>query len=206
VKRIFFVLILIFNSHLVFAESASDSLAKQLSRVVTFSSDFTQEVLGDKDEVLQHSVGKMQFNRPSLFYWHVVSPSPQTMWYRNSTLIVYDPELAQATSKKVYSTKDPSLLPLMLLTGDAALVLKNFSVEFVEKKYILKPISDGKDTLLIGVILILNSDGAIREIQYQTTLGQKTKITFEHVTVNKKLDQAIFFDPLPVDTDIVHVE
>ncbi len=205
-KRQFFFLVLIFNFHLAFAESASDSLAKQLSHVVTFSSDFTQEVLGEKGEVLQHSVGSMQFNRPSLFYWHVVSPSPQTMWYRNNTLIVYDPELAQATSKKVYSKKDPSLLPLMLLTGDAASVLKNFSVEFVDKKYILKPIPDEKDTLLIGVILMLNSDGAVREIQYQTTLGQKTKITFEHVNVNKKLDKAIFFEPLPKDTDIVHVE
>ncbi len=205
-KRQFFFLVLIFNFHLAFAESPSDSLAKQLSHVVTFSSDFTQEVLGEKDEVLQHSVGSMQFNRPSLFYWHVVSPSPQTMWYRNNTLIVYDPELAQATLKKVYSKKDPSLLPLMLLTGDAASVLKNFSVEFVDKKYILKPIPDEKDTLLIGVILMLNSDGAVREIQYQTTLGQKTKITFEHVIVNKKLDQAIFFEQLPKDTDIVHVE
>ncbi len=205
-KRLFFLFTLLFNFHLAYAESASDSLAKQLSHVITFSSDFTQEVLGEKDEVLQHSVGKMQFNRPSLFYWHVVSPSPQTMWYRNNTLIVYDPELAQATSKKVYSKKDPSLLPLMLLTGDAASVLKNFSVEFIEQRYILKPKSAEKDALLIGVILELNLDGAVREIQYQTTLGQKTKITFEHVNVNKKLDQAIFFEQLPKGTDIVNVE
>ena len=38
-----------FNAQGALAETASESLAKQLKSVCAFSSDFTQEVLGEKD-------------------------------------------------------------------------------------------------------------------------------------------------------------
>lgn len=196
-----------FPMQLVWAdERASTALAKQLSRVVTFSSDFTQAVLDENGKILQQSFGKVQFNRPSLFYWHVLSPASQIIWYRNQELIVYDPELSQAIIKKVYATNDPSLLPLLLLTGDAQQVLKNFSVVVKSQRYFLTPKSVDKNSLLLGVALELTAEGAVREIQYQTTLGQRTKVSFDHVQVNKQLDRARFFEPLPKGTDLVHAE
>lgn len=208
-KRIFFSLILLLSTHFVWAESASNALAKQLSQVVIFSSHFKQEVLDEKGVILQQSFGEMQFHRPSLFYWHVTSPDNQTMWFRNNTWIVYDPDLSQATIKKIPSENDPSLIFLKLLTGDAHHALESFTVDVKDEKFFLKPKSMDKDALLMGVVLELTSDGAIREIQYKTTLGQRTRVTFDHVQVNKRLsrDQEALFSPsFPKGTDFVNAE
>ncbi len=209
-KKLFFLLVLMFNAQLAFAESASESLARQLKNVNTFSSDFIQEVLGDKEVVVQRAVGKMQFNRSyhnqALFYWQVVSPNASTMYFRDNTIIIYDPELSQATLKKV-NYKDPNMLPLLLLTGDSTKVLNNFSVTSSDKHhYILQPKSKDKDTLLLGVILDITSEGAVQKIQYQTTLGPRTQIIFSHEKINQKLNSALFFEKLSPGTDFVHVE
>ena len=211
-KRLFFFLnlILMFNVQLVFAEPASESLARQLKSVHTFSSDFIQEVLGDKEVVVQRAVGKMQFDRSyhnqALFYWQVISPSASTMYFRDGMLIIYDPDLNQATIKKV-NYKDPNVLPLMLLTGDSSKVLNNFSVTSSDKRhYTLQPKSKDKDTLLLGVILDITSEGAVQKIQYQTTLGPRTQIIFSHEKINQKLNSALFFEKLAPGTDFVRVE
>lgn len=211
-KRLFLVLILMLNTHLVLAEpAASESLARQLKRVHTFSSDFIQEVLSEKEVVVQRSTGKMQFDRSyhghALFYWHVISPTMSTMYYRDNTLIFYDPDLSQATIKKV-NYKDPSMFPLLLLTGDPSEVLSHFSVVLTSgQHYILKPKSTDKDELLLGVGLDLTPEGAVQKIQYQTTLGPRTQIMFNHESINKTLhEQALFFEKLPPDTDRVYAE
>ena len=209
-QRFLLFLMLILNIQLVFAETASDSLARQLKSMHTFSSDFVQEVLGDKDVVVQRAVGKMQFDRSyhnqALFYWQVDSPNASTMYFRDGMIIVYDPDLTQATVKKV-NYKDPNMLPLMLLTGDSTQVLNNFSVTSKDARhYVLQPKSKDKDALLLGVILDLTSEGAIQEIRYQTTLGPRTQIKFSHEHINPKLNQALFFEKLPKGADIVHVE
>ncbi len=205
-KKIFYCFIFLLSFTSVYADSASDDLAKKLNSVITFFSDFTQEVVNEDGQVLQRSSGEMQFNRPLLFYWHTNSSNPQTMWYRKNELIVYDLRLQQATVKKVYSKNDPNLLPLMLLTGNAADVLQHFSVTEDHGKYLLKPVAKDKNELLIGVILQLASDGSVKEIHYQTNLGQVTKIFFNHVHVNQVIDQKLFFQKLPLGTDIVSVE
>lgn len=208
-KRLFLLLILLCNVPLLFAETASESLAKQLKSVCTFSSDFTQEVLGDQDVIVQRSVGKMQFDRcqhQALFYWQVVSPNPSTMYFRESKIIIFDPELNQATIKKV-SYKDPNMLPLMLLTGDSTKVLTHFLVISKDNHhFMLQPKSKDKDAILLGVMLDLTSEGAIQKIQYQTVLGPKTQINFGHVQMNQSLQRALFFESIPKGADIVSVE
>lgn len=207
VKKLFFLFVLMVSASFAWANEADkSSLITQLNHVKLFSSEFNQDVLDESGRVLQHSSGKMQFVRPALFYWNVTSPNPQTIWYRNKTLIVFDPELMQATIKKIQAKNDPSMLPVMLLTGDAALALKEFNVGFYKQKYVLTPKSKEGERLLIRLVLELNSsNGAIQEIQYQTVLGQMTKITFSDVSVNHALDQTLFSQQLPSGTDKVDV-
>jgi chaperone LolA len=205
-KRLIFAVIFLVSVPFAWADSASDLLANKLNKVVTFASDFKQKVLDEKGNVLQQSAGEMQFNRPLLFYWHISSSNPQTIWYRKSELIVYDERLRQATLKKVYSKNDPNLLPLMLLTGNATEVLKHFTVTVKQDAFVLNPVEKDKNELLVGVMLQLADDGSVKEIQYQTTLDQRTQINFFHTQVNKPLNQKLFFQILPTDTDVVNVE
>jgi len=203
-KILIFTTILLIGSF-TYALPANETLAKKLNSVITFSSDFTQTVEDDHDQVLQKSTGHMQFNRPLLFYWHTDSPHPQTLWYRKHELIIYDQRLQQATIKKISTTTDPNLLPLMLLTGNAVQVLQHFTVTETNGDYTLKPISHDSG-LLIGVLLKITPQGSIQEIEYQTSLGQKTIINFNHADVNKPLNQSLFFERIPTGVDIVGVE
>ncbi|MES2204106.1 MAG: outer membrane lipoprotein chaperone LolA [Pseudomonadota bacterium] len=209
-KRFLLFLMLILSSPLVLAESDSESLARQLKSVHTFSSDFIQEVLDDKNVVVQRSAGSMQFDRAyrnqALFYWKVNSPSTSIMYFRDGKIIFYDPELSQATIKKV-NYKDPSMLPLMLLTGDPTQVLNNFLVTSKSKqRFMLQPKSNDKDAILLGVILDLTSEGAIQHIQYQLAMGSITHISFGNVRINQPLQHALFFEKFPKDTDFVEVK
>lgn len=209
-KRLFFLLLLVFNAQGALAETASESLAKQLKSVCAFSSDFTQEVLGEKDIVVQRAVGHMQFDRchhsQGLFYWRVISPNASTMYFRDRNVIYLDQDLNQATLQKV-NYQDPKMLPLMLLIGDANSVLNHFFVTSKDQRhYLLRPKLKNKDDLLLGVVLDFNSKGAIEKIQYQTNLGPKTQITFDHGRVNEAIKEALFFEALPKGTDIVNVE
>lgn len=209
-KRLLILLLLMLNVQFVFAESASESLARQLKNVHTFSSDFIQEVFDDKEVVVQRSVGKMQFDRSyhnqALFYWKVSSPSVSTMYFRDGKIIIFDPDLSQATIKKV-NYKDPNMLPLMLLTGDPTKVLDNFIVTSKNKQHFkLQPKSNDKDAVLLGVILDLTSEGAVQKIQYQLAMGSRTRIVFANVRINQRLDHALFFEKLPQDTDFVEVK
>ncbi|MCD8500062.1 MAG: outer membrane lipoprotein chaperone LolA [Gammaproteobacteria bacterium] len=150
-------------------------MAKKLNSVITFSSDFTQTVEDDHGQILQKSTGHMQFNRPLLFYWHTDSPHPQTLWYRKHELVIYDQRLQQATIKKVSTTIDPNLLPLMLLTGNPIQVLQHFTVTETNGDYTLKPTRDDSG-LLIGVLLKMTPNSSIEKIEYQTNLGQKQSL------------------------------
>lgn len=209
-KRLFFLFVVLFNLHSVCAATASESLERYLKSICTFSSDFTQEVLGDKEVVVQRTDGKMQFDRcrhqQALFYWRVISPNPSTMYLRENRITFFDADLGQATLKKV-DYQDPNMLPLMLLAGDSNKVLNNFLVTSKDNQhFILQPKVKDKEAVLLGVVLDLTSEGAIQKIQYQTTLGPRTQINFFNVHINQKLKEALFFERLPKDTDFVNAE
>lgn len=211
-KKILLIFVLFLGVQSLYAEStAADLLAKKLESVRAFSANFVQEVHDDKGKVVQHSEGVMQMTRSTpyqqaLFYWHVLSPSISTMYFRDGKIIIYDPELSQATLKKV-DYNDPSMLPLMLLTGDPSQVLDNFSVTLKNKRrFMLQPKAKDKDAVLLGVVLSLSSEGAVNNIQYQLAVGSKTIVAFGNVKVNQPLKKALFFESLPKDTDYVEVK
>lgn len=204
-KRLMWVIFLLCNIQFAWANSASESLIAKLNYTKTFSSQFDQKVLDEHGRVLQHSTGEMQYSKnPALFYWNVLSPEAQKMWFRDNQFIVLDLELSQATIKKMSSQKDPSMLPVLLLTGDSSKALKNFSVEWVSHKYILKPLAHDDNALLKRVVLAIDEkSNAVQEIQYQTSLGQMTKITFIGAKVNKPLNTQLFYQPLSKNIDVI---
>lgn len=191
----------------MFAQTdARQTLVKQLNYTQTFSSRFEQKVLDESGQVLQQSSGELWFKKkPVLFYWDVLSPAPQKMWYRNDQFIMLDIQLEQATIKKVSNKNDPNLLPVMLLTGDSDKALHDFSIKKIDNKYILTPKKTSKmaNELLIRLVLELDKQGVVKEIRFQTTLGQMTDITFIDAKVNQPLNSLFFYQALPKGVDIV---
>lgn len=194
-------------SPFIFAQTdARQTLVKQLNYTQTFSSRFEQKVLDESGQVLQKSSGELWFKKnPALFYWNVLSPAPQKMWYRNNQFIMLDVQLEQATIKKVSDTNDPNLLPVMLLAGNADKALQNFSVEKINDSYILTPSKKSKlaNELLIRLVLELDKQGVVKNIRFQTTLGQMTDIAFVDAKVNQALNSLLFYQALPKGVDIV---
>lgn len=205
-KRYFIFLFLCIYCVFSYAEKIEEDLAKELNKVASFSSQFEQTVSDGEGRILQTLQGEIQFQRPLLFYWKVKSSDSQIMWVRNHEIIIYDSRLKQATIRKISSFNDPSLLPLMLLAGDTKEVLRHFLVKKDQGLYKLKPIDKSTHQLLTGVILELGKNGFIQSISYETNLGQMTKIVFTKANVNGSLNQTLFFQPLPLGTDIIQVD
>lgn len=202
IQKIFFSFLLIPSCFA--ATSPAETLATQLEKIKTFSAHFEQTVSDEKGRLLQETTGEMQFIRPSQFHWQTMSPSQQTICYDNQQIISYDPELEQAIIKKSLSNNDPSLLPLMLLTGDARQALKNFSVSEENQRYVLKPKLMNDDAILVKVELFLDKSGAAQEIRYTTRLNQATTILFKQEHVNQKLFLKPCLTLLSENTDIIY--
>ena len=78
-------------------QGAVAQLAQQLSGLRSYAADFTQVVLGGRNEVLQQSSGRVHIARPDRFKWVVSQPYPQTLVTVADKLYLFDPDLQQLT-------------------------------------------------------------------------------------------------------------
>ncbi len=70
--------------------------------------------------------------RPGLFYWHTEATAEQTMVSDGKKVTLWDPDLEQATIKKL----DPRLTqtPALLLSGDVSKISESFDISAKESR------------------------------------------------------------------------
>jgi len=173
-----------------------------LDGVRSLTADFTQELYGADQRLLETETGTLSLARPNRFRWSYVRPTELVVVADGTKLWMYDVELSQVTVAPLDETVGSS--PAMLLSGDRSVrdgfdVVQTYTLDGLDWVK-LAPKADASDftSVLIGF------DGnAPQRLELVDGLNQVTRIVFANVVVNPSLDDGIFRFQPPAGVDVI---
>jgi outer membrane lipoprotein carrier protein len=178
------------------------SLRNFYDQTDSMRADFTQLVTDKQGRKVQEVQGEMQLKRPNKFRWDYNKPYEQQIISDGKQVWLYDTELAQVTIRELSKALGSS--PAALLAGDAALD-KNFKFTNVDRKGDIEWVKatpqaedSGFDNILLGF-----KGGELKEMELVDSFGLQTKINFNKIEQNPKLDNKMFLFKVPKGVDVV---
>ncbi|MFI8374114.1 outer membrane lipoprotein chaperone LolA [Pseudomonas helleri] len=177
-------------------------LSQLLEKSKTITANFSQLTLDGSGTRLQETKGEMSVQRPGLFYWHTEAPQEQTMISDGQKVTLWDPDLEQATIKKLDQRLTQT--PALLLSGDVSKISESFDISSKQAgevmEFILKPKT--KDTLFDSLNLSFRN-GMINNMRLVDSVGQRTDILFSGVKANEPIPASKFKFVIPKGADVI---
>jgi outer membrane lipoprotein carrier protein len=188
------------------AAAADDSLSRVeawLKSVKTLSADFVQVVRNSDGQIISRVTGTLSLLRPDRFRWDYRDPYVQVIVADGRKLWLYDADLEQVTVRPLESGLGST--PAMLLSG-AGSVGESFSAGAVERDGELTwcrlvPRQHGSD--FESVSLGFDDRGGLVAMELVDKLSQSTELDFSDVSLNRKLDPALFQFTPPKGADVI---
>lgn len=184
-------------------EGAGDRLNSLLATFDSFSADFDQVSGNDDSRRMESSQGTLLLAKPNRFKWIAKEPFPQTLISDGETLWIYDPDLEQATERKV--TENDAGVPALILNGQVEQLKSQYKIRLLQEKsnsqlFELLPL---QETEVFTRIRLLFTDGLISELQMEDSLGQRTSIMFQNQKLNPDYEESTFIFIPPEGTDVI---
>lgn len=185
------------------AEKPAARLAAILKDYRTYQADFIQIVVDAKGSKVQESRGHLKAKRPGLFYWESAKPMSQFIAADGKTVKVYDPDLEQVTIQPM--DKQMASTPALLLSGQVDNLAQTYDVSVETQgtnttEFTLVP--KNPDSLFLSLRLTFFK-GELQEMRLHDSLDQRSILSFDHVIVNKPVDNAAFELKYPDDVDVI---
>lgn len=184
------------------AEADAARLTQLLDKSKTISANFSQLTLDGSGTQLQETTGQMSVQRPGLFYWHTDAPAEQVVVSDGKNVTLWDPDLEQATIKKLDQRLTET--PALLLSGDVSKISQSFDITSKEQgdvmDFVLKPKT--KDTLFDSLRLSFRK-GLVNDMQLIDSVGQRTNILFSGVKANEAIPASKFKFDIPKGADVI---
>ncbi len=184
----------------VAAESGNE-LRGFFSNMQSLKADFSQQVFGPRQELLQDSNGQVIVQRPGKFRWDYNKPFQQHIVADGEKLWLFDVDLEQISIKHQDATMANS--PASLLS-DAGQLDKQFDVLTVLRQgrdwfeLIPKQSDSGFEALFI-----LLDEGVISQMELKDSFGQLTRLRFENVQLNQHYGADTFRLNIPEGVDVI---
>lgn len=197
-----FSILLFFLGSFCFAKEPVDFIA-HLESINTMSGAFKQTITdADGEEVADPTEGKFHLKRPGKFYWETSPPFEQVVVGNDAGLIIFDPDLEQAT---IYNREEFLRSPAAVLSGDAESINKKYNIEQKEVKgrqiFVLRE-KDVDNKSFENLTFVFKKDKLI-SLALKDQLGQMTNIVFDKIEVNKKIDDSLFVFVAPDGADVI---
>lgn len=177
-------------------------LTQLLEKSQTITARFSQLTLDAGGTSLQETAGQMSVKRPGLFYWHTDAPQEQVVVSDGQKVTLWDPDLEQATVKKLDVRLNQT--PALLLSGDVSKISQSFDIVSKEQgevmDFTLKPKT--KDTLFDSLRISFRR-GLINDMQLIDGVGQRTNILFTGVKANQSIPASQFQFKIPEGADVI---
>ncbi|WP_434771778.1 outer membrane lipoprotein chaperone LolA [Pseudomonas entomophila] len=177
-------------------------LTQLLEKSQTLEAGFSQLTLDASGTSLQETTGQMAVKRPGLFYWHTDAPQEQVVVSDGQKVTLWDPDLEQATVKKLDVRL--SQTPALLLSGDVSKISQSFDIASKEQgevmDFTLTPKT--KDTLFDSLRVSFRR-GLINDMQLIDSVGQRTNILFNGVKANQPVAAGKFQFKIPAGADVI---
>ena len=176
-------------------------LKNTLSNTMTLQGRFTQTVTQQNGKP-QQSQGQFAIQRPGKFRWSYQAPYEQVIVGDGNSVWLYDPDLRQATVKPFGNALESS--PAALLAGDNALE-DNYTFKSLPARNGLSWLEaqpKREDSGFASIKLGIRAD-QVQEMELLDRFGQVTRIRFDELRRNGKLDAALFRFTPPKGVDVV---
>lgn len=184
------------------ASEGAERLADILEPLETYVADFEQQILDGSGQRLQEARGRMWLSRPGKFRWEVDAPYEQLVVSAGEEVILYDPDLEQATVQAL--DQRVTHTPALLLSGSADELTGSYDVtrrqQGSSETFTLVP--KDADTLFEELQMTFHGE-ALDLLQMTDSTGQRTAIEFDNVRMNEPLDNGRFTFEIPEGTDVI---
>ncbi len=183
---------------------AADPLVRlhQFLQMKTFKAAFSQVVYDTKQNVIVNSLGTVVLSRPGRFRWEYTAPNRQSIVSDGLNLIVYDPELRQASVQPVVEALGDA--PITLLMGRYP-VFDRFEVERGGRRDGLEWVSltpKSQDLEFTRIELGLDAEKVVR-MEMLDHFEQTTVINFLRPQLSPEVAADAFRLHLPQSVDVV---
>ncbi len=197
--RLFLILFTICFAPAAGAQSQVQSYFRELQALRT---DFVQRVYDERGRVLQASSGKMLMRRPGQFRWDYRSPNAQVIVADGQRLWAYDVDLEQVTVRKLDNAL--SATPLALLSG-AAPIEETFKVGAVQRRDALDwyELTPQREQAEFRVLRVAFKGSVLVSLELEDRFGQRTRLDFQNLERNPRLDPALLQFQPPPGVDVV---
>jgi outer membrane lipoprotein carrier protein len=195
-------LTLTWSLSLMATESAIEKLNHFVETVETFQADFTQTVFDSNGQVMEEANGTFVLERPGRFRWDYQDPYPQHIVADGQHIWFYDVDLEQVTvNLQLEALADT---PATLLSGETK----------PEDKYSLTDIASDDGMLWVELIpkneessfqtvVLAFDDVGLRQMIMKDSFDQQTRLVFNNVIENPKLDDDLFIFTPPDGVDVI---
>lgn len=182
--------------------SPSDRLLELLEPMARFGAEFEQVVVGPNGRNLQSARGTVHLERPGRLRWEVEAPYPQLIVSDGADLILFDPDLAQATVQPL--AQAPRDTPGRLLTGALDELERLFDVtddpEDSAQGFVLRPRADDS---LFDHIRLEFTGSLLAGIDIVDHLDQLTRVRFRNQTLSPAIEPGLFEFVIPEGVDVL---
>ncbi len=184
-------------------ENAGNRLNSLLAKFDSFSADFDQVSGSEDTRRMENSRGTLLLAKPNKFRWVAKEPFAQKLISDGDTLWIYDPDLEQATRRKV--AESDTGVPALILNGQIEQLQAQYRIRLLQEKgsnqlFELLPIHDAE---VFTRIRLLFTEGLIKELQMEDSLGQKTSILFNNQKLNPDFSAESFMFVPPEGPDVI---
>jgi outer membrane lipoprotein carrier protein len=195
------------QEEVVVSDSNADAalkLALILQEMDTLSADVEQLTLDQDGREIQEFQAKLIIDKPDHFYWEIQSPYSESMIANGNRIWRIEPDLEQVTVEEFQN--DAGRNPLLLLNGDAELLAGSYTIAAAELElgnrqlFILTPTAPDSQFERLSLTF---AENIIQEMQFESSLGQKTSLSFSRPEINAVIDPGIFEFHMPEGMEII---
>lgn len=172
--------------------SAKDELKVKLSKLVSYSANFSQSISDISGKELQRTSGTLTLKTPNMLRWETQLPDETLLIADGTTVWNVDPFVEQVTVMQQESITQNN--PLMLLVSDDDKQWNEVIVERKESRFVV--VSQDENANIVSLTIEFNGDQLMR-LQSTDRLEQRSLLVFSNIEQNQTVAQSVFSYQIP---------
>lgn len=183
-------------------ETRLEELRHYLGALHEMRAEFSQEVIGPENEVIERASGSVALSKPGRFRWDYREPYERVIVANGERVWFYEADLDQVTIRRLATGLGDTLAAL--LTGDSKALdhfelLRSWSADDLQWLQ-LAPISPEADFSIVDLGF---AGGELRQLEFVDRLGQRTRLTLADIDRAPQLTDSDFQFEIPVGVDVI---
>jgi len=179
-----------------------ERLRVYLGAMQDLRAEFSQQVIGPADEIIEQASGSVALSKPGRFRWNYREPYERVIVADGERVWFYEADLEQVTIRRISAGLGDT--PAALLTGDVS-ALENF--ELLRTWIIdglhwlqLAPVSAEADFATVDIGF---TGDELQQIEFVDRLGQRTRLILTDIDRTPRLADNEFQFEIPPGVDVI---